>query len=78
MHCSGQTTFDERVRVRSREVVLVTYSPERQALVTSRPLGTWRAEARLPDPLTVRQEHNLAEHPAFAQHLVRAACLFKW
>jgi hypothetical protein len=27
-------------------------------------------------PLAVRQQHDLAEHSAFAQHLVRAARLF--
>ena len=28
-------------------------------------------------PLAVRQQHDLAEHSAFAQHLVRAARLFE-
>ena len=32
-------TFDQRVRVRPREVVLVTYSPERQALVDIQAFG---------------------------------------
>jgi hypothetical protein len=27
--------------------------------------------------LAVRQQHDLAKHPAFAQHLVRAARLFE-
>jgi hypothetical protein len=30
-----------------------------------------------PVPLAVRQQHDLAEHSAFAQHLVRAARLFE-
>ena len=28
-------------------------------------------------PLAVRQKHDLAKHSAFAQHLVRASCLFE-
>ena len=30
-----------------------------------------------PDPLSMRQQHYLAEHPALAQHLMRAARLFE-
>src|SRR5262249_54806366 len=54
--------------------------PESSRSATREPGGRHRRlrEESIYGLLAVRQEHDLAEHSAFAQHLVRAARLLKW